>query len=212
MKKTKAAGKKSVKTKPQITDQKMKETIAVLSLLPSTCAADAITHFSMLHKNADGDVVNADFSTLVNKLRAQNESVSEGDLRRVEAMLLDQAHVLQAVFTNFTKRMADAEYVVQLDAYARIALKSQNQCRQTLATLGELKNPKRATFVKQQNNAVNQQINQAENQKFPEKPSNELLEELPHERLDTRAPEAASSVNQNLEAVGEVHRTKDCEG
>ena len=212
MKKTKAASKKSVETKPQFTDIKLEESLAKLSLLPCSCAADAITHFSMRHKNADGDVVGVDFSTLVNELRTQNARVFEGDLSRVEAMLLDQSHTLQAIFCDFSKKMAGADYFDHLEAYSRIALKAQNQCRQTLATLGELKNPKRATFIRQQNNAVNQQINQAENQKIPEKPSNEILEGTHGQRLDTRASQEAIRADQAVEAVGEDHRSKNPRG
>ena len=209
MNKTKAANKKSVKTKAKISDQKIKEYLAEVSLLPSACAADAISLFSRTCKNDDGDDVNADFCTLVDELRSQNECVFEGDLRRVEAMLLDQAHVLQAVFTHFTRKMTVVDYLSQLDAYSRIALKAQNQCRQTLATLGELKNPKRATFITTQNNAVNQQINQAENQKIPEKPSNEILEETHEQRLDTTTQQAAIRADQAVETVGEGHRPKN---
>lgn len=41
------------------------------------------------------------------------------------------------------------------------ALKAQNQCRQTLAALAEIKNPRRTTLIGQQNNATNQQVNNA---------------------------------------------------
>jgi hypothetical protein len=130
-------------------------------------------------------------------------------------MLLSQAHVLQAMGTFFTMKLSGAEYLNQVEAYSRIALKAQNQCRQTLATLGELKNPKRTTFVKQQNNAVNQQINnggveQSENQEKPDNSANKLLEEdSPSEWMDFGETEETSGVNQGLEAVGAVDRTKN---
>ena len=40
----------------------------------------------------------------------------------------------------------------QLETYTRLVLKVQGQCGQTLTTLGELRNLKRATFINQQNN------------------------------------------------------------
>ncbi|MGH8646968.1 MAG: hypothetical protein ACREX4_21935 [Gammaproteobacteria bacterium] len=62
----------------------------------------------------------------------------------------------------------------------QLALKAQNQCRQTLAALAEIKNPRRTTFIGQQNNATNQQVNNvggpSETRKNPETRENELLE------------------------------------
>jgi hypothetical protein len=40
-----------------------------------------------------------------------------------------------------------------------IALKAQNKSRQTLVTLIEFKNPTKTTFIRQQNNAISQQVN-----------------------------------------------------
>ena len=214
-----------VKTKKQnasatentgLSEERLKQVISQINLLPSACAATAIKELSNPVRRNDGSVTQTDYGTLVEELRIQNQCVSEGDLSRVEAMLLDQAHVLQAMFTNFTKKMANAEYITQLEAYSRISLKAQNQCRQTLATLGELKNPKRATFIKQQNNAVNQQINQdgkqVENQKNSDDSSNELLEVLPSEWLDTGTPQEAVSTDQEMETLEEGHRSQNTRG
>ena len=188
--------------------QKVRAHVTRSYLTPSQSSANAIlalTHEVEIGKGIKG----FDFATLVSELVEQNEAVFKGDLGRVEAMLLDQSHVLQTLFVFFTQKMAQAEYMTNLETYSRIALKAQNQCRQTLATLVELKNPKKATFIKQQNTAVNQQINQGENLKNSEYPANKILEEIPSERLDTRTPQAAIGVNQEVEAMGENHRTKD---
>lgn len=154
-------------------------------------------------------ITGLDRNEIQKELVRQNEDLFSGDMSRVEAMLLDQSHVLQALFTFLAHKMSGAEYLNQLDTYTRLALKAQNQCRQTLATLGELKNPKRATFIKQQNNAVNQQIIQAENSKKPDEESNELLEVIDNERLDTRAPQAAIGTDQEMEPVGAIDRPED---
>jgi len=188
--------------------QKIRAHVTRSYLTPSQSSANAILALTREVEIGEG-IKGFDFDTLVSKLVEQNNAVFEGDLRRVEAMLLDQSHVLQSLFVFFTQKMAHAKYMDSLETYSRIALKAQNQCRQTLATLVELKNPKRATFIKQQNNAVNQQINRSENPKNSEHSANKILEEIPSERLDTRTPQAAIGVNQEVEAMGENHRAKD---
>jgi hypothetical protein len=42
-----------------------------------------------------------------------------------------------------------------------------------------------------------------------EKPQNELLEEKPHERLDTRTPGAAVGADPHLATMGENDRAED---
>lgn len=134
-------------------------TAARCFLTPSESAANAIKWLTQdVVLDVDG-TTGADYKTIVDILESQNRAIFEGDLRCVEAMLLDQSHVLQSIFMFYTQKMSSAVHIEQIEALGRIALRSQNQCRQTLATLIELKNPKRATFIKQQNNAVNQQIN-----------------------------------------------------
>jgi hypothetical protein len=88
------------------------------------------------------------FEALVDELTRVTEALGGGDMRRVEAMLASQAHALQALFASCARRMATASYLNQFQTYGLLALKAQNQCRATLATLAELKHPKRATFIK----------------------------------------------------------------
>jgi hypothetical protein len=207
--------KKRGKVKQKVDTVKLPEMAARSYLMPSQIAANAIQDLNREVEITceDGSVQGLDFNSLVEELKKANRAVFQGDLRRVEAILLDQSHVLESLFTFFTQKMAHAEYLSNLETYSRIALKAQNQCRQTLATLVELKNPKRATFIKQQNNAVNQQINQRrENLKNSDESANKLLKEIPSEQLDTQAPEAASRANQDLEAMGEVNRAEDGDG
>jgi hypothetical protein len=189
-----------------------KDKLAARSILaPCTVAANIIQN---LYRDAEtifeGEKAQGlDFHALQAELEGRCVSLINGDMSRVEAMLMGQAHSLQAISAFFAYKMANAEYMSTLEEYARLSFNAQNQCRQTLATLVELKNPKRATFIKQQNNAVNQQINQRENPKNTEYPANKILEEIPSERLDPRTPQAAIGVNQEVEAMGENHRTKD---
>ena len=99
----------------------------------------------------------------------------------------------------------------QVEAFGKIALRAQNQCQRTLKTLLEYKNPKRTTFIKQQNNATNQQINEGELKEISEKeinPANKLLEENHEARLDTGKTKEAVTVNSEVETVGELERTQ----
>jgi len=184
---------------------------------PSGAATHSITSIFSKLTHGDAGLKGLDGETILNELSKQNEKIKNGDLTCVQEMLLDQAHTLQALNTLCMMKLRDVEYIEQMEAYSRIALKAQNQSRQTLATLIELKNPRRATFIKQQNNAVNQQINNAEpanvgteetqeNRKNSGNPANELFEADNHEQLDTRAQSKAGGANQELETVGEIDR------
>jgi len=152
----------------------------------------------------------ADWNAMWGRLREINVQVMDGDLSCAEALLIDQAYVLQSIFSNYTARMTNAEYLSQIETFSKIALRAQNQCQRTLKTLLEYKNPKRTTFIKQQNNATNQQINEGELKEIPEKEinsANELLEQKDGTRLDTGETQDTITVNSEVETVGEVDRT-----
>jgi hypothetical protein len=117
-------------------------------------------------------------------LRKDKEAAELGKpmSREVEQLLVTQAQGLQHLFLYFTRKAIHAKYTDQLDVYARIALKAQNQCRQTLGTVAEIRSPRKATFIK--NQAQNQQVNLGgtlpENSESSE---NEKLETLDGDRL-----------------------------
>jgi hypothetical protein len=99
-----------------------------------------------------------------------------------------------------------------------MALKAQSQCRTSIEALAEIKYPKSATFIRQQNVASQQQVNngQAEGLAPPrparEKditPANELLEAKDGKRLDSGAAKAAGKSDRDLAAVGAIDGPKD---
>ena len=98
-----------------------------------------------------------------------------------------------------------------METYMKLALKAQTQCRTTLQTLAEVKNPRPVAFVKQANISNGpQQVNngvtpRAEN--FNNQ-SNELLVVNDGERLDIRAKGAASCADQNMETMATIDRAK----
>ena len=134
------------------------------------------------------------------------KSVHGDSLKVAESMLVSQVYTLNALFNTQTASAIKSNYIPEAEMHASIALRAQNQCNRTLKTLLEYKNPKRATFIKQQNNL---QINEAENSEKNIKPANELLEVNHDARLDTGTPQEASRGNQEVETVGEIDRAED---
>lgn len=65
-----------------------------------------------------------------------------GDMKGVDSMLFAQALTLQATFRTRLRRavLNAGEYMSATDAYLRLALKAQGQCRATLETLARIKN------------------------------------------------------------------------
>ncbi|CAG4903351.1 hypothetical protein [Paraburkholderia saeva] len=151
----------------------------------------------------------------------------DGDMATPEAMLLAQAHTCEAIFHEFARRSLRSDTMPRLEAYMRMALKAQQQSASTLRVLGELKNPRVATFVKQANiTSGNQQVNNGPvmqgnatsthaHARTEEKPvaTNELLtddREAQHAAtLDTGTTGRTVRENPALAAVGEVHRATE---
>jgi hypothetical protein len=162
------------------------------------------------------------FGSLVTELSRHVKDVRDGNMKRPEAMLMMQAHSLDAIFNTLAQR-AGANIGSNADAaerYLRMALKAQSQCRTTLEALSEIKHPKSTTFVKQANIAQQQQVNNGpiangatapthERNITPNK-ANELLEEQHGQRLDGRTPGAAIRADSHMEAVAAVDRATDC--
>lgn len=153
---------------------------------------------------------NLSINAVVDELREQIAEVQGGNLKRSEALLVAQAHTLDALFSDLALRShmnTKAGYLDAADRYLRLALKAQSQCRTTLEALAEIKNPRPVAFVKQANIAHGpQQVNNGEASRARENaiPSNEQSGEA-HELLpDARASQAASRINPSLEAVGKV--------
>jgi len=184
------------KGKPKFTEKERSELLSKMYTTPSGSNTLALCALND----------SADWGAMSDRLKEVNSAVIDGDITIAEALLIDQAIVLQSVFSNYTSKMANSEYLSQVEAYGKIALRAQNQCQRTLRTLLEFKNPKRATFIKQQNNL---QVNQSSQKKKEKKvkPANELLEVNHEARLDTGATQETSPVDTELETVGELDGT-----
>ncbi len=150
---------------------------------------------------------------LIHATDEQVKAIVGGDMKRVEGMLVAQAHTLDAIFNELARRAAlnMGVHINAMDIYLRLALKAQSQCRTTLEALAEIKNPQPTAFIRQQNISVNQQVNNdavpLAHGKIKNQP-NELLTEGVHHgtTLDTGRTGKAIGTNQELEAVGTVNR------
>jgi hypothetical protein len=107
------------------------------------------------------DVSDEQLSRICSQIENDLHEIRSGDLSLIEEHLYSQCVALQAMFDKmFQACMLTTAPQVKM-IYGKLALKSQNQCRATLTSLAELKHPKKAMFIKQQNNAINQQVNSA---------------------------------------------------
>lgn len=90
---------------------------------------------------------------LVASLKDQGEAANRGDLAGLEQMLAAQSVSLNSIFIELARRAAlnMGEHLGATESYMRMALKAQAQCRVTVETLAEMKNPHPVAFVKQAN-------------------------------------------------------------
>lgn len=154
--------------------------------------------------------------TLIAGLVDQCQAANKGDLSRPEHMLIAQAHSLDAIFNKLANQAAVniGEHMDAVDKYLRLALRAQSQCRATLETLALIKNPPNLAFIKQQNIAQgHQQVNNGASPEGSrvgetENQQSKLLEANSGNRLDTGTAGQAIGSNQELEAVGAVHRSE----
>src|SRR5665213_1953462 len=146
-----------------------------------------------------------DATALMHELEQQVKAVNNGSLARGEAMLVSQAHTLDAMFHALALKAMTHTTMPPYETLLRLAFKAQSQCRATLEALAEIKNP-RAVFVKQANIANgHQQINNGSGAREIESVPSKLLETTRNEWMDTRAQGAAGRANQALETLGTVN-------
>lgn len=92
-----------------------------------------------------------DVNVLADELATQVKAVNHGDIQRTESILLSQAQALDAIFVNLMRRSMTQTGLTQWEAYMRMGLKAQSQCRATLQVLTDIKNPRPVAFVMQAN-------------------------------------------------------------
>lgn len=155
---------------------------------------------------------------ILSELRRQAEAIQNGDMTRAEAMLINQAAALQALFTHNIELASVNGQLGHRVELTKLALRAQSQCRATLETLSAIKNPP-VVYAKQANIAHgHQQVNNhtptapdsvAPRRRKKIKPQSQLLEDTDGQRLDTRATSPTSRTDSAVETMGEIHRTED---
>ena len=90
---------------------------AAMVLRPSANAAAVVHEYSKPFGEQD-------MGALVEELAASIEQVQGGNMKRCEAMLMGQAHALQSIFMNFSRRALAQEYQKNLESFFRMAMKA----------------------------------------------------------------------------------------
>lgn len=153
-----------------------------------------------------------DAPTLVATLRDQAAAVQSGDLTQAEAMLINQATALQALFVRLSEKAVGERFMPNLEGLMRLGLRAQSQCRATLETLAAIKNPP-VVYARQANVTTGpQQVNNgvaARSRPREIEAAQTQLSGGSHELLpDTRASGLASRVDPALETLGKIDRAE----
>jgi hypothetical protein len=185
--------------------------LATLTLKSSVNAAIVVEKFSK--KIIPG----VSLGVLQEELSECLRKVSAGDMKQAETMLMGQAIALQSIFLYMAARVPGQEYVSSMQNFLGMALKAQNQCRMTLETLNELKNPRQVSFVRADQANVSHGHQQVNNQmaprgENPENGPNELLEQTNGERLEQRTAPATESDDSPLAALEAIDGTENSNG
>lgn len=184
--------------------------VAEIGLAPVTGNVSTARNF------LEGMLGKLDLNECITVMTEYMAKVNTGDLTGIENTLIGQATALDAIFNELARRAAlnMGEYLQATETYLRLALKAQGQCRATLQTLAEIKNPRPVAFVKQANISNGpQQVNNGEPRSVPahragesDNSANKLLEVSNEKRLDFGAASATGGTDPTLEAVGAVNR------
>lgn len=184
----------------------MKEGYAKVALSPSVHAGAVVGQYGSMLFGKD----NMDVNCLDKVLKESTEAIHHGDMKAVEAMLYGQAVALQTMFTNLSMR-ADCQQgrLDNIEALLKLAFKAQNQCRMTLETLSNVKNPP-VVYARQANitsgpQQVNNGLTHATEKNIVQ---NELLEDSHVKRLDGRTQGQTGRPDTHMETV-EVSRREN---
>lgn len=195
------------KRQPLVKDkEKAKAVYAKAALSPSLYAGAIIQQYG----NALFGKDSIDLHYLEEAIKQSAEAINSGDMKAVEAMLYGQAVALQTMFVNLARR-ADCQEgrLDNIDTLMKLAFKAQNQCRMTLETLSNVKNPP-VVYARQANiTSGPQQVNNGVTH-TTEKTVNKngLLEDTHVKRLDERTQGQTSRLDTHMETV-EVCRSEN---
>ncbi len=145
------------------------------------------------HRKTADSLGGLDIIALADELTIQvNQVIESDDMGRCQALLVTQAHVLDAVSNEMLRRAAKSEYLSQLECYSKIGLKAQAQCRATVEALASVRSP---VVVKQTNIAHG-----------PQQVNNQIEKSASQSKL------SAGSSDAPLETVGTINRAENIGG
>ena len=189
---------KSVPVLKGRTELETAERIAKLAVSPEMSSQRVVA----ASERNEGLHEHLDIPQLMAVLKTESERLRAGKSEDIGPILANQALALQSLFSRLTESALSQSHMSNIEAFMRLALRAQSQCRATLETLSSL-NKAPTVFAQQANVATNQQINYAQNQ---------LLGDDDELRQDTRAPGTEKAVNPEMEALGEVDRAENSRG
>ena len=204
--------------------QKIEATTLTISVHPDedqaltetkVCIGPVITNAYALQSFSKKSIGERSLDSIVAAMAESNKRVNANDLRDVEATLMSQAILLNTMFGEITRRTAnrfngETFQLEVVESYFKMAMKAQNQCRMTLETLANIKNPplvyaKQANIangLQQVNNGVTTHAPAMENKNSPSK----VLEQSREQRMDKGTQSQASQSDSGLEAVAKINR------
>lgn len=176
-------------------------------MTPSQAAAACVTHgfpIASLVKETLGSE-KLEHMDMLEELDMTSKKVISGDMSYIEAALVRQFTVLEALFAELGVRGMRCRDIREKAVYMKLALRAQAQARTTAEALGGLKNPP-VLFARQANVATGpQQINNTVTFARVEGNENARSELLPGARhddeVDTRTQSQAGIGHPELEAV-----------
>lgn len=190
-----------------------KDAYARTMLSPNVGSAATSEYFS----SGMGGKKEQNLNATISEIGSRIDKVKNGDMSDIEATLVSQSITLDMIFNELATRsflnMGNSTKITE--TYMRMALKAQSQCRCTIEALNEMKNPKSITITKQANISEQQIVNNgtmntgSTHAGEKQNESNELLEVVEHDKVDTRTKGETIKSNQKVEAVGAIIRSKD---
>jgi len=166
-------------------------------------ALDPAVASAVIVKEYTKDFGHQEILALVEALNRSISDAKAGDLSQAEAMLYAQANALQGIFMGLAHRASQQSYLKEWEAFLRMALKAQNQCRMTLETLAALKNPTPMVIARQANIASGpQQVNNGTTRAGNPPAPSKLLEPQNGQWMDPRTTSTTGGGYPVLETVG----------
>lgn len=182
--------------------------MARISLTPNVKAAITLRAAS---KPTLGDLV---LNDLADELASCIAAARNDDLSWLKEVLAAQAVVLDGLFHDLAQRgLLNAGVCLNAaEAYMRLAIKAQSQCRATVEALNAMKHLPNVNVVRQANVGQNVQLTSRVVSAKSETEQSELMEGQHGERLDDRAARQAGATDSAMATVGTIYRTAVVKG